>query len=411
MQSTITYLKAPAEDLKLDLTLTASKSESNRVLIIKALCEQNFLIHNLATAKDTTTLDELLAELPEEMDVGPAGTTLRFLAAYLALTADKQYVLTGSERMLERPVGILVDALRSLGGRVRYMGNVGYPPLKISPGDMEGGEITIDGSVSSQFISALMLIAPKLKGGLTIRFEGEIASRPYLVMTATTMRHFGITVRWLDDGLLIPEGQYAPQDITIEADWSSASYWYSLMALSQGDKLHLRGLKEHSMQADQAAMDLFGKLGVSSMFSPNGVLLTKKIGMAHDFEADFEDCPDIAQTLAVACAGLEVPAKLKGLQSLRIKETDRIQALQNELEKLNVPTEVDGDTLLIGMTEGLPEEVIISTYEDHRMAMAFAPLAYKMKRIGFENPEVVEKSYPDFWEDLKKAGFEVETTS
>lgn len=398
--------------IKGSIDLTASKSISNRVLIIKALCDNDFKIENLATAKDTVTLNKLLFNNDEQtFDVGHAGTVMRFLTAYLSLIKG-EFIITGSERMQQRPIKVLVDALRDLGVKIEYLKNEGYPPLKITGGLISGNSIEIDGGVSSQYISALMLIAPKIKGGLSIQFKNEIISKPYINMTLEIMKDFGADVCWVDETIAIKEGNYKAKDFVVEADWSSASYWYGIAALANEAEINLYGLSKNSLQGDAVVQDIYKSFGVKTEFIRNGIRLTKSLhhSITSSFDFDFENCPDIAQTVAVTCAALNVEAKFTGLKTLRIKETDRIFALQQELTKLGFNVEVDGDDLIINRYSEKPKKlnkwsnVSVDTYDDHRMAMAFAPLAL-IAPITINDEDVVVKSYPDFWKDLKGVEF------
>jgi 3-phosphoshikimate 1-carboxyvinyltransferase len=414
--------------IKGSIALTASKSISNRVLIIKALCEDIFNVENLATAKDTVTLNKLLFSNNEQFfDVGHAGTVMRFLTAYLALK-NGEFVITGSERMQQRPIKVLVDALRDLGAKIEYLKNEGYPPLKITGGFVSGNAIEIDGGVSSQYISALMLIAPKIKGGLTIQFKNEIISKPYINMTLEIMKDFGADVNWVEETIVVKEGNYKAKDFVVEADWSSASYWYGIAALANEAEINLYGLSKNSLQGDAVVQDIYKSFGVKTEYVENGVRLTKSLhhSITSSFHFDFENCPDIAQTVAVTCAALNVEAKFTGLKTLRIKETDRIFALQQELTKLGYNVEVDGDDLrIVPSLRTESNEVkqssfsrlscegrnlydwdgkFIDTYDDHRMAMAFAPLAL-IAPITINDENVVVKSYPNFWKDLGSVGF------
>lgn len=408
-----------------NIELTSSKSISNRVLMIKALSGLNFEIKNLAEAKDTQTLLKLLANDSTTFDVGHAGTVMRFLTAFLAIK-EGEFVLTGSERMQERPIKILVDALKTLGADIAYLKNEGYPPLQIKGEKLIGGSIEIDGSVSSQYISALMLVAPYLEKGLNITFLGEITSKPYLEMTAQIMRYFGAELSWNSTGMEIKSGKYIAKYFFVEADWSAASYWYSMVALADKADVKLYGLQQNSLQGDAVVQKIYEQFGVNTEFIKNGIRLTKNSSLITHHSPlilDFTECPDIAQTVAVTCAALNVPAKFNGLHTLRIKETDRIAALQAELTKLNYCVEVEGDDLIIlpslrtersGEKQSARDNTIasclamtsIKTYDDHRMAMAFAPLGL-LYPIIIEDENVVVKSYPNFWEDLKKIGFDV----
>jgi 3-phosphoshikimate 1-carboxyvinyltransferase len=382
--------------------LPGSKSESNRVLIIRSLCEKHFNIHNLSQAMDTQVLQQILEQSSPVADVGPAGTAMRFLTARFAI-GEGTRLLTGSERMQQRPIGILADALRGIGADIRYAGKEGFPPLEIRGKKLEGGRIRMDGSVSSQFITAMALVAPYLLKGLTIHFTGGIASRPYLEMTLDIMKHFGVPATWAGPVLTIPPATYQPADFTVEPDWSAASYWYQVAALSETADILLPHLREKSLQGDAAIRKLFYQLGVTTTFK-NGtarIRKTKKPFLPSSVELDCESFPDLAQTLAVTFAGLGIECRLTGLKSLRIKETDRITALVNELSKFGVnAVEEDNFSLLIPSSKPGAPLSPVSTYEDHRMAMAFAPLVMRTGRLEIEHPEVVVKSYPGFWKDL-----------
>ncbi len=396
------------------IDLTTSKSESNRVLIIQALCKEPFIIHNLAKAKDTQTLEQLL-ELAKSnreatLDVGPAGTTMRFLAAFLALS-DGDYLLTGSQRMQERPIGILVDALRELGANIEYTVNAGCPPLKIKGTQLSGKNISINGSVSSQYITALLLIAPSLPFGLVLSLEGEVASRPYIEMTLKIMNYFGVKSSWTGNTITIDKQEYIARDYTIEADWSAASYWFEIAALADEVDLEITGLNENSLQGDSAVAEIMKAFGVAVKFTGKGVKLNKAADrqIQRSFSYDFSDCPDIAQTIAVTAGAMKIKAELSGLASLKIKETDRIKALIAELKKTGIKASEDTlNVLTVYQADQLIQQPpYIFTYEDHRMAMAYAPLALVLDHIYIEHPEVVEKSYPAFWSDLRTVGFKI----
>jgi 3-phosphoshikimate 1-carboxyvinyltransferase len=357
------------------------------------------------------------------LDVHHAGTVMRFLTAYCCLQKGEK-ILTGSDRMKQRPIKVLVNALRRLGAEIDYLENEGFPPLKITGTSLKGGKLIVDGSISSQYISALLMIAPKLKGGLQIEFEGELISKSYVDMTISIMQHFGADVKWINRAIIVAEGNYSKKDFKVEADWSSASYWYSMVALAKEAEITLYGLKKESLQGDSAVVDIYKNFGVTTEFIEGGIRLTKFSNFQFpifNFQLNFSDCPDIAQTVAVTCAALNVKAKLTGLKTLRIKETDRITALQTELNNLGFSVEVDKDDLIInpletslralilikfceGKSLGGEAKQSIKTYDDHRMAMAFAPLSL-IAPITIENPEVVKKSYPKFWEDLEEVGF------
>lgn len=397
------------------VNLPASKSECNRALIIEALLRKSDLVNNVSEAADSQTLVNILKRFSngeDNFDVGPAGTTLRFLTAFFAIQKGAQ-VLTGSARMNNRPVGVLVDALRRLGASIDYLGKENYPPIRINEGNIKGGEIEIDGGVSSQYISALMLIAPTFRNGLNIKLLNDLVSKPYIEMTAKLMQGFGAKVKFEDSRILVEKGGYCSSQFAVESDWSAASYWYEILSFAKFGQLSLEGLKRNSFQGDSVVADLYKSFGVETEFVSSGVFLRKvDIELPQYFEYDFTLCPDLAQTMAVTCAGLGVEAKLTGLKTLKIKETDRILALQNELEKLGVEIERGNDWIKLYAAElstfDFTPSTQIETYKDHRMAMAFAPIAIKYGSLEIEDPGVVVKSYPSFWKDLHEVGFLME---
>ncbi|MFM2268251.1 MAG: hypothetical protein RL757_1692 [Bacteroidota bacterium] len=417
-------INKPNRDIVGEITLDGSKSISNRLLIIQALCDTHFEIQNCSTSKDSTTLQRLLADFKNQpngtFDAGAAGTTFRFLTAFFAFQQGEQ-TLTGSERMKQRPIGKLVDALRNLGCRIEYLEKEGFPPLKIGApsSDTGGGHLTVEASVSSQYITALLLVAPTLPQGLTLELTGEIVSRPYIDMTLSLMAHFGIAHTWAGNTISIAPQRYVAQNMRVEADWSAASYYYAMAAFAEKLDLTLNGVFENSLQGDAVVAEMGDFFGIETKYTGGGIHLKKKDNLSLDetlfFEYNFLKCPDIAQTLAVVCAGVGAQGLLTGLETLFIKETDRVAALQNELGKIDVtfyklPARFSAKTQkqyfgLEGKAniEGNP---IFETYEDHRMAMSFAPLAM-LGNIQIQEPNVVEKSYPNFWKDLKKLGFEI----
>jgi 3-phosphoshikimate 1-carboxyvinyltransferase len=407
-------ISAPNKNIKGDITLTASKSESNRVLLIQALCKTPFIIHNLAAAKDTQTLISLLKDSKNgscnTLDVGPAGTTMRFLTAYLSIT-EGEWILTGSERMKQRPIHILVNALKQLGANIEYMEQEGFPPLKIKGKQLTNNNVTIDGSVSSQYITALLLIAPTLPNGLKLQLEGAVASKPYIDMTLKIMQYFGVKYEWTANSISVKKQDYIAKDYTVEGDWSAASYYYSIAALAETAHIQINGLLKNSLQGDSVIADIMKNLGVNTTFENNKIIITKDKASkpVGEFNYDFSNCPDLAQTLVVITSALNVKINISGLHSLKIKETNRILALQNELSKTNITVKEEPEnTIQISGKETLkPLKEAITTYEDHRMAMAFAPLALKLNSIKIEHPEVVEKSYPDYWKDLQSLGFSI----
>jgi 3-phosphoshikimate 1-carboxyvinyltransferase len=345
------------------------------------------------------------------INVGAAGTAMRFLTAYLA-GRQGQWILAGTERMKNRPVKILVDALRTVGAKIEYTEKAGFPPLHIEGKRLQGGEVWLDGGVSSQYISALLMVAPRMNDGLKLHLTGNLISKPYLYLTVRLMRQFGATVFEEGQTFIVPPQRYAPVPFTVEADWSAASYWYEIAALSEHAEIELSGLSADSLQGDTAIVPLFGRLGVETVFTPQGVMLRRRQRMRQreTMVCDFADIPDMAQTFAVTCAALDIPFFFSGLQSLKIKETDRLSALVNELRKFGCRPEArDGNILAWDGSRGEADEApVVATYEDHRMAMAFAPMAMRLTEgIRMNDVEVVSKSYPGFWDDLRKTGFRV----
>lgn len=406
MEKVILYKNTQVFDVK--IPLASSKSESNRALIINALSGFKGDLQNLSSARDTQTMIRLLQSQEPVADVIDAGTTMRFLTAYFTAT-NQSKTMTGTARMCERPIGILVEALKTIGAEIDYLKLEGYPPLQIHGlSEQKSNEVTIRGDVSSQYISALIMIAPTLPQGLIVNLTGELGSIPYIKMTLAQMKAFGVeaNVDWDKKLISVAPQSYAPTSYQIESDWSGASYWYSVAALStfEDTKIELLGLKENSLQGDSAIVDIMVQLGVKSTFTKDGVLLTK-IPAAESLTWDFTNCPDLAQTVAVTCVAKGIDATFTGIESLKIKETDRILALQNELKKFggsltevvpNTEYKVSGSGFEFGSAD-----ITIATYDDHRMAMAFAPLVM-LTDVTIEEPHVVVKSYPSFWDDIKK---------
>jgi 3-phosphoshikimate 1-carboxyvinyltransferase len=390
--------------------LPASKSISNRALIINALAGNSSQLHNLSDANDTQLMLKLVNSAAPVIDVEDAGTTMRFLTAYFSVT-NQHKVLTGTSRMKERPIGILVDALRVLGAEIRYLEKEGYPPHEIqSFTGQKANKVRIRGDVSSQYISALMMIAPALPQGLTLILEGKIGSRPYIEMTASLMRHFGAVCTFNEDKVIIPHQAYTPASFTVESDWSAASYWFAFAALASEAEIQLPRLTLHSLQGDSKIVTIMESLGVTAHLE-NDLLKLQKIASKDQLHWDFTHCPDLAQTVAVICAAKGVKGYFTGLESLRIKETDRIAALQNELRKIGADLiEIDTAHWTLIPSKSLPDFASFQTYKDHRMAMAFAPLATVMN-IEIENPDVVKKSYPNFWNDMISFGFPIKSNN
>ena len=402
-------LKASDKNLKGTIQLPSSKSESNRALIIRALSHGFAKIENLSEAKDTVTLERLLREMPEEMDVGHAGTAMRFLTAFLSFQ-PRDFILTGSQRMQERPIGPLVTALRKVGAEINFMRREGYPPMMIHGRNARFGatKVEIPANVSSQYISALLMLAPTLTDGLTVELVGDVMSRPYIEMTLRLMEHFGVQANWTGQSIHVPRQPYTSGTYAIESDWSAASYWYCLVALADEAEIDLPGLRPSSWQGDHVVHEFMVHLGVETEWREDGIRIRKvESKLPTKVIWDFSGCPDLAQGLLVALSALGVGGRFRGLESLRIKETDRIAALQNELGKFGMRLEEREDPAgLYWDLEGTfnPNPAIIPTYQDHRMAMAFAPLALKVDGLQIEEPDVVVKSYPRYWEDLAKVG-------
>jgi 3-phosphoshikimate 1-carboxyvinyltransferase len=401
-------LKFVQGEVSASISLPASKSISNRILIMNALGSEHAAIGNLSGSDDTKTLIRALLSSDRHFNIGAAGTAMRFLTAYLALKPG-EWTLTGSERMKRRPIRLLVEALNSLGADIEYKEKKGFPPLKISGRELEGGEASISGGISSQYISALLMAAPIMRRGLRLKLEGEVISRPYIRLTTELMRMFGVQSVYEDGGraISVEPQRYTPAPFVVEADWSAASYWYSIAALAPDLEIKLIGLMPDSLQGDAAVAGLFDRLGVGTRFVDGGIVIGRSgRPVCERLDYNFSDEPDLAQTLVTACCFLGIHFRFTGLQSLRIKETDRISALQSELRKLGYAVRVEGSALSWGGDKCAPDPLpVIETYDDHRMAMCFAPAAIiREEGVEIANPEVVSKSYPDFWDDIRRAG-------
>ena len=399
------------------IKLPASKSISNRALIISALAGVKTMPRNISNCDDTEVIVRALHDNPYEIDIKAAGTAMRFMTAYLAVTPE-EHVITGTERMKHRPIKVLVDALRYLGADIEYIGEEGFPPLKIRGKALDGGSIEIPGDVSSQYVSALLMIAPMLNGGLELHLTGNIISRPYIDLTIHTMHDYGARVEWTDVDTIVTEPTgYREREFIIENDWSGASYWYETLAL-MGDRessIRLPGLIDSSRQGDSGVRYLFSMLGVKTSFEdgiksePTTVTLKAMRSMLPKLDFDFSGQPDLTQTLVVTCAAMNIPFHFTGLATLRIKESDRIEVLKREMRKLGFVIREENNSELLWDGERCEATMEpIDTYEDHRMAMAFAPAAVKFPGLRINNPEVVTKSYPNFWKDLQQAGFKIE---
>lgn len=395
-----------------EIDLPASKSISNRVLLLNALCATPGRLSNLAQCDDTDAVLSALAQ-PDasEVNIGAAGTAMRFLTAYFATREGREVVIDGTERMRQRPIGVLVDALRQLGADIEYVEAEGYPPLKITGTRLHGGALTVSGSVSSQYISAILLIAPVI-GGITLTIEGEIMSRPYIDMTLALMARYGVKAEWRENVIHVPAGEYTALDFTVEADWSAASYWWAMQAIVPQSRISLKGLEPQSLQGDSRIAELMSQMGVTGNWCGRYLDLRSNGGMGCCCStfADLSGTPDIAQTLVVMLCLMGRPFRITGLRTLRIKETDRLEALRTELRKLGYVVKVEGDDAISWHFETTAAEASphICTYHDHRMAMAFAPAAIRFPGLIIDDAQVVSKSYPLFWEHLRQAGFKIE---
>ena len=412
------YILTPPSGLDATIQLPASKSISNRALVIHALSKGRMLPDNLSDCDDTAVIVRALRENPYQIDIMAAGTAMRFMTAYLSVMDGEEHVLTGTERMKHRPINVLVDALRQLGADITYVGADGFPPLLIRGHRLEGGLLEMAGNVSSQFVSALLMVGPVLRDGLTLRLKGDIISRPYIDLTLWTMREFGADAEWTDfETISVRPQPYCERPYYIENDWSAASYWYEMMSLTSGadDEIRLSGLMDGSKQGDSQVRYLFSLLGVKTLFASKQEGVPTTVTLHHSgrcvprLEYDFVNAPDLAQTFVVCCALKRVPFHFCGLQTLKIKETDRIEALKREMRKLGyVLHDIDGTQLVWDGERCEPDlSAGIDTYEDHRMAMAFAPAAFRFPQLCINNPQVVTKSYPRFWDDLRGAGWAV----
>lgn len=435
-------LTKSSKSIKGTVHLTGSKSECNRALIIEALSNGKVKVENISDAADAATMARILksevgmpgAEVLERntsipqstfstphsnnseighpnseiIDIGPAGTAMRFLTAYFAI-GDEEVILTGSERMKQRPIGILVEALRELGAEIDYVENEGFPPIKLKGSFAQrSNKVSIKGNVSSQYVTALLLVAARLPFGLELHITGELTSRPYVEMTLAMLQSAGIQHTWEGSMISIPHQEIAETSLHVEPDWSAASYWYAIAALADEAELFLPGLTAYSLQGDSVITEIMANFGITSQFKDGGVHLKKEAKPLGRKTFDMKSCPDLAQTVVVVCAALGHEATFTGLETLKIKETDRVKALQNELAKMGVKLIEANETYHLDCSgKFIPERIFIHTYDDHRMAMAFAPLALVIPEVEIEDFMVVEKSYPAFWKDLESVGFEV----
>lgn len=414
----IVKLHKPNLLIKGNVNLPGSKSLSNRVLMIQALSGLSFTISNLSSADDTKHLQDALNHIKEgtsqTIDIGHAGTDMRFLTSYLSMQ-NGTWNLTGSSRMQQRPISDLVTVLKQLGADIVYENKEGYPPLKINGSSIKGGSASINGNISSQYISSLLLVSPYFTNGLELTLQHNLVSLPYIIMTIELMKEFGANVSWSGNTITVKSKPYSYHSPTyvIESDWSAASYFYSFIAFSEiNTSLTLNNLFAKSLQADSASISIYKQFGVETVFENNQVVITKKQNATTEFNYDFVNCPDIAQTLVVSCVGLNIPFHFTGLQTLKVKETDRIIALQNEVNKLDCELKITDDSITYQPQSILKKNITqaIATYSDHRMAMAFSPLCLLYETLLIEDADVVSKSYPAFWEDLKNIGVNIENS-
>ena len=413
--------KPKVKSQKSKVKITGSKSETNRLLLLQALYP-NISLENVSNSDDSEVMENIIhnsqlptvtlsaVEVPQLFNVHHAGTAMRFLTAYFAIQEGKEVILTGSSRMKERPIKILMEALQQLGAEITYEENEGFPPIKIKGKKLTNNKVSLPANVSSQYISALLLIAPKLENGLELTLQGEITSIPYINMTLALLKEIGVETSFIENKITVkPLLTINSKLLTIESDWSSASYWYSIVALSEiGTQITLSSYKQNSLQGDSALVEIYNNFGVETIFNnDNSITISKTSNLKLEtLNLELNNCPDIAQTIAVTCFGLGIGCHLTGLHTLEIKETDRLEALKNELTKLGANVSVTNDSLTLEPSEKINENISIKTYQDHRMAMAFAPLALKVPII-IEEAEVVSKSYPTFWDDLKSVGFTI----
>ncbi len=398
----------PTQECIGNLNITGSKSETNRLLLLQALYP-NIIISNQSNSDDSVAMAYALKTDSGIIDIHHAGTAMRFLTAYFAVQENREVVLTGSKRMKERPISVLVDALRALGANIEYENNEGFPPLRIRGKKLEGGKVTLPANISSQYISALLLIAPRLEKGLKLTLEGEITSLPYLEMTLSLLNRIGISFEFSNKEIYIPPHDNVDEQTQIvESDWSSASYHFSCVSLSNKGQVRLNSYFKNSLQGDSALVEIYEKLGVQTHFKDNQMILEKikNFQLPKTLNLNLIKTPDIAQTIAVTCYGLGIACNLEGLHTLKIKETDRLVALENELTKIGATLKVSSNSLHLSANQNFKKDRVIATYSDHRMAMAFAPIGIK-NSCQISEAEVVTKSYPEFWEDLKRIGFEV----
>ena len=398
----------PNNEIKKSFNISGSKSESNRLLILKHLFE-NIEIDNISDSDDTVVLEKGLLSNSGKVNIHHAGTAMRFLTAYFSIQENKSYVISGSNRMHDRPIKILVDALNDLGADVKYIDKTGYPPLKINGKKLNVFNVSLDAKISSQYITALILIAPSLEKGLIINLIGEITSKPYIDMSLALLNRIGVETSFINNRIEIkPVGNLNISKHYVESDWSSLSYFFSVVALSKSSEINIGTYFKNSIQGDKKLVEIYDKLGVKTIFKNNKVILkkTRNFKLPKKLELKLNDTPDLAQTIAVTCFGLGLPCDLYGLHTLKIKETDRLLALKVELEKLGATVIITKDSLHLKKSIIIKKDIIINTYDDHRMAMAFATLGI-VKPIIINNPKVISKSFPSFWSVLEKLNFKL----
>ena len=412
-------LKTSTLNRKSQITITGSKSETNRLLLLQALYP-SIALENVSDSDDSVLMTSALNSNSDIIDIHHAGTAMRFLTAYFSVQEGREITLTGSKRMKERPIQILVEALKQLGADIRYVENEGFPPIKIKGKKLTNNKVSLQANVSSQYISALLLIAPKLENGLELTLEGEITSVPYIKMTLSLLEEIGVETSFIENAITVKPNNKTlkTNTLTVESDWSSASYYFSMVALSDaGTEITLSSYKENSLQGDSALVEIYKHFGVETTFANHSIILKKSQSVNQkSLNVNLQSSPDIAQTIAVTCFALGIACDLTGLHTLKIKETDRLVALKTEIEKLGGSVDITDKSLHLkpntlfqpgagSLASGCPNEAI-ATYNDHRMAMAFAPLALKTP-IVIEDAEVVSKSYPTFWSDLERIGFKI----
>ena len=376
----------PTKMVNCEIDLPSSKSISNRLLIIKALCKENFVIENLSDSDDTKILEQALNSSQKLIDINHAGTSFRFLTAYLSSKIGEKFILTGSDRIKERPIKELVSALRKMGAKIEYLEKEGFAPLKIIGTNLSEGKVEIDGGISSQFISAILLISPTLANAIELKITGNLVSKSYILTTLELMKVFGIEWTWTNDVITIKKQKYKAKNYSVESDWSAASFWFQMASLSEKCTIKLSGLQQNSLQGDKRVIDIFKSLGVSSVFENETLILTKTKQNSFSQQINLIETPDLYQALKCTLFAKNIATEFSGIQTLKNKETDRVTATESELLKLKTTK-------------------IIETHKDHRMAMSFAPLCLKFGELQINNSEVVSKSYPNFWNDLKKGGF------